>query len=1816
MSVSNSTSGSTSSVNRIPGLASGFDTQSIVDSLMALERKPLEKLTIQKQTEQVKLQAYQAVNSLLLNFRTSISNLASRKLWNSKTTVSSNEKSLTATANEYAVKGSYNFRVAKLATATQYMSKGFSDSKAPLVAQKEGEDAYKLGTININSAKTRVDNSAKVDDLNGGKGIFRGSVRVTDGANNTSVIDLSACDTVDDVVRALNNSDKALIKASIVDGAIQVEDTSRGGSGSLRIQNVGTGTTATDLGIAGETEGNSKVLKGYNVFTLGNDMDLSMLNDGLGVEQGKFLFRASSNDGYVELEVDLADCKSVGDVVKRINDTIIAKEDSEDRCSKGGEQYKTVLNGLRFGISEDKTSFSLTGVTANHSYEFFEDPYSLYVSQAESTKQLGLTGVKKAQTGDLEVTFGKVLGSVDSPMLKNLGGVNGEAIGETEKVLVPFNEDTKLKNLNEGKGLDLSRPLQFLLTEAGGADVVSRADILNFNDILDHDELQKIYDGEGSYEGTVGELVEFINSSIDKYARDPSKGAAGLIGVTVEMDPTEARLNLSGGQGAYKIEILGSMASGLGLIRTDVKATEDSDEWALKTALDGYADNKEAIDYFYGLNGHYKSLLADGVVDINLDPEKKDSEGNLVPVTTLKDLVGLHGVEKSDSETDDEYAARVETALKNLFSGAGNSFTIKSREKVALSTGELPFDREVTINWKDIIVLDKDGNPVMDETDPVNPVPKTFGDMDFSEMDMETFMRSVNDAVQKGFDAEVPSLKDKMKAVIDGTEGMTAQEKTDLKAEVDLIEEDSLKTSAPKIDVHHLGTGFRWTNMNFNAEWEMSGSSLEAMNLNKNTFQYVDDGTGNFVENENYIETMATSYIKFNAKPAETGYYVMEDITNDTKLSELSYGVGMTLTGTTNGDEDTIDFLFDTVKETVDGKEVEKKVGVSISLKEIKEALLSEDNGGLGYETSVEKYAEIMNNLLQEKIDEYNTANNSDFEMEFGFDEENERFVLKNLENIDSLTIDGAAADVNVSGISRFYVVKDDMDKLEDDHEFGLGQLYSASVHQSEIEGLGDITFTAGNDDTLYRLVTGGTMKYADGTDVLDADGNAIEINLDENSTLNDMLAVLNEQMQYLADETHGGNAALKSVRFALNTSGTGIAVDNSSALRLTFKDTVDEVTDPDTNEKTTHSDANRLGQSLGLVGSDNSELRIESRSFYNCASVGRNWISRATSLDQFVGKNAELGSISLTNAYGTSYSIPLDGCLTIGDVLDAINDGTETHFIHAEINASGTGITFGEMYPSVPYPAPTGNISVADTNSTTTAKKLGMVGEGKRTEEYGNNSVLEGTLGVSFDVMSTDSLESIMYRLAESGNYKAAIINDGKSTNPYRLTVASANTGEANDFVLDGDLADLLGFSQTSRGSDGKVLYGDPNSSASPVMLSSSTNTNSNAILGVTLDLKSTSTEWTTLTIDDDKERVAEEIKGMVEAYNALTEIISYLAADDEETGEPGIFAGDSVVKSLMDDIDEFFYMVYNPNNVAIGTPDKDGNQQTWTWMDLGVSLTAANSNADGSGTWFSTMELDQDALDDFIANKWDVLSKMLSSEENVSNVNRDPNVRPTPSFNGEMADGFSAEGAINGDMAKGGWGAANGIMAKDTIENGANEYTIWFQKPITMARMSIYHYSADTALQDYTIEYMDEKGEWQTYREIEGNKTDAQYFGVATPNVQAIRIKASKTNAEDGKFRLLDVQIFEQGGLAGKLNSHTTELGDTQFGFLAQQNESITNSISDLDEQMTRLQERLESKEEQLWRKFTNMETILGQLENQGNYFETMMGSMNNSK
>ncbi len=1745
---------------RVTGLGSNgkFDTQSIVEQLMSIERQPYDKLDVKRQTEQLRLQAYQAVNTYLLNFRNSVSTLSSRTLWNAKNTTSTNEKSLTATANQYAVKGSYSFKVAQLATATQYMSKGVADSKAALSPAKKTIDANgnevaaaaeKLGSITLASAKTRVDNSAKLEDLNGGKGVFRGSIRITDSSNGTANIDLSSCSTLDDVVRTINEATGVRINASMRDGSLYIEDEAGGGS-TMKIQNVGAGTTATDLGIAMssvETTANgvtTKVIAGRNVYTLGRDMSLEMLNDGLGVEEGEFGLRiygknTNGDDGYVEVLVDIDDCKTVGDVMDRVNKELETLRASDAPDGVGGGIPSEILKNLNFGVSSDGTSFGFTGVTQDHSFVFLDLNNASMQGQATPATQLGLTGQVWASTAERprEVSFGRVLGDANSPMLKNLGGADGLGVGSyptSNRIPVAFNSNTPISALNGGKGLDTTTGFQFILLEGGkdvnGIDIST--DINIFNDVIDLSDLRTWLDEDadgdasnGIQEHTIGDLTEYLNEAIKEYASHPENKAAGLKGMQITLDENNERLVISGLQPGYSVQIAGGVAGSLGLTRAR-SGNNIGSAIELDSELD--AELREAVDKFYGMGGNNVDLRANG------------NNGDIVMSGDNATKLGDLGIDWAS------------------YFGSGEGITILHDYEDNASYAPIA----VTVKWEDL-------------------------------------------GIQINENTKLGSLVDAMNAKL----------KTEFAVQ-DQGNGSNYNGYVPELRLNSLASGLQWSNMDFSGQyWEMAdagtGGGLEAMGLKRTLAD-----TAALTEG-----TQAASVSSTKLNPRQIGY--MESVKIDAEtaktvtVGELNYGVGITLQG-----EDTDTFEIEFKASTTGEGESYNGKKISFTMGELRTAVedwcnaWNGDNANAGNpKTSVSQltlneYMSVLNNLVDEKIDAYyatketGVAESDKFSMEFKVS--NGTFIVGDLENAESLKISGSTlSDLygTKTGIAPILYTQKQLAEMESSGTeivVNYAEKTAGILHPQEVEGLGEIYFTIDGNDDLNAIVK------------LDTKG------LSQDSTLNDLLNHLNDQLAEKAVAAAAAvdpNASIFSeMKFKLNDSGTGIALDNGSNARITFIDTFQ--VDPDDPDNRI-SDAQRLGQDLGLVGSNNESKTVEAYSFYNAGSLGRNYISRATSLEDFVGKNAEMGGITVTNAGGNSTTLDLSNAKTVGDIIDAIN--ALKFGVYAQINARGDGIDIIEAYEGeVPDPSERqGNISIADIDGgSSIAKKLGIAGTGDRNDPtYQGQSVFRGSLSTKIDVMSSDSLEDVMYRISAAG-YKTAIINDGSGANSYRLTISSSSTGEANDFVIESDVMQL-GFNQTSRGKDSKVLYGDPNSSASPIMLSSATNSNSNAILGLTLDIKAASSEWTTITVDDDKEAVTEAVKSLVSSYNELSQIIKYLDAYDQETGEEGILFGDTNVRGLMDQINEFFYDVYNPNNVSIGSVDDEGKQQTWTWMDLGITLSASASNADGTGGWYNQIDLDEDKLADMVASNWDVLSKMLSNEQNVSNVNGNQNIRPTGSFNGDLDGGFTAEGALNGDISKSTFGNGNGIQGADTIENGDNAYTIWFQKATTISRMSIYHTSAETALRDFTVEYLDAAtGQWEELRNIEGNVTDANHLGMSIPvSASAVRITGKSTNADDGKFRLLDVQIYEQSGLAGKMNQHTTTVGDTQLGFLAEMNTEIQANLTEIEEQMEALQEKLTAKEESLWRRFTTMETALSKLNSQSTYFSNMMSSINNS-
>ncbi|MGE3963680.1 MAG: flagellar filament capping protein FliD [Planctomycetota bacterium] len=261
----------------IDGLVSGLDTTGIINDILSLERRPIQLITNQVELARSRQTAFLDLSARLLNLQVSAGRLANPSTFKAVSVSSTRPETLVASAGPGVPPGTYSFRVAQLARGSQFVSRGFATADASPVG---------AGTLSLELGGGFVDGATELDALNGGLGVARGSIRVTDGAGNTAVVDLSTAITVDDVIAAINDATGVDVVAQVagtgttnVGRALVLVDQS-GGPGSLQVEEIGTGQTAADLGILGSAVG---TLAGSAIRTLGVDSLLSGLGDGLGL---------------------------------------------------------------------------------------------------------------------------------------------------------------------------------------------------------------------------------------------------------------------------------------------------------------------------------------------------------------------------------------------------------------------------------------------------------------------------------------------------------------------------------------------------------------------------------------------------------------------------------------------------------------------------------------------------------------------------------------------------------------------------------------------------------------------------------------------------------------------------------------------------------------------------------------------------------------------------------------------------------------------------------------------------------------------------------------------------------------------------------------------------------------------------------------------------------------------------------------------------------------------------------------------------------------------------------------------------------------------------------------------------------------------------------------------------------------------------------------------------------------------------------------------------------------------------------------------
>lgn len=254
------------------GLISGIPIQELVDSLIAVQRRPIDQLSTRLQNLGSRRTAYLQVTSQLLAVQNIATRLANAEFFRRSGATSSNESSIVATAGAGAAVGTYTFSVRSLATTHQLISAGFASADSTPVG---------AGTLTIETEAALVNRSTSLDLLNGGQGVRRGRVRITDRAGGSAEIDVTTASTVRDVVRLINGQTTAQVTARVEGDRLVLADATGLSTGSLSVAEVGSGRAAADLGILGSST--TGVLAGENLVAISDGTRLGTLNDGNGV---------------------------------------------------------------------------------------------------------------------------------------------------------------------------------------------------------------------------------------------------------------------------------------------------------------------------------------------------------------------------------------------------------------------------------------------------------------------------------------------------------------------------------------------------------------------------------------------------------------------------------------------------------------------------------------------------------------------------------------------------------------------------------------------------------------------------------------------------------------------------------------------------------------------------------------------------------------------------------------------------------------------------------------------------------------------------------------------------------------------------------------------------------------------------------------------------------------------------------------------------------------------------------------------------------------------------------------------------------------------------------------------------------------------------------------------------------------------------------------------------------------------------------------------------------------------------------------------
>jgi flagellar hook-associated protein 2 len=185
----------------------------------------------------------------------------------------------------------------------------------------------------------------------------------------------------------------------------------------------------------------------------------------------------------------------------------------------------------------------------------------------------------------------------------------------------------------------------------------------------------------------------------------------------------------------------------------------------------------------------------------------------------------------------------------------------------------------------------------------------------------------------------------------------------------------------------------------------------------------------------------------------------------------------------------------------------------------------------------------------------------------------------------------------------------------------------------------------------------------------------------------------------------------------------------------------------------------------------------------------------------------------------------------------------------------------------------------------------------------------------VTFTIDATNNtLQGIRNTINNAhAGFTASVINDGSAT-PYKLVITSDDSGSANALTitphLQGSGADLS-FTQITAAEDAELTVNG-------VTVTRASNTISDVIAGVTLDLKA-GTGTAQISVERDTEAIVEGIKDFISKYNDVVSYISSQSRYDTTKKAAGLLSGDFTLRNAQSQIRSILYQSIESDNASL---------------------------------------------------------------------------------------------------------------------------------------------------------------------------------------------------------------------------------------------------------------------------------------------------------